>query len=1083
MSIDSALVKRLNRLFSGPLAGRRHPKAQKIKQYFYNAYKFQQTTWNKTLDRFQKNEYRIFNYLNMEALNDRNRRSRYREFDMMEFMPELSSALDIFADEMCSFTDLSPILNIECQDTNQKQILNTLFYDVLDIRNNLWSWVRKTNKYGDFFLYLHLDPELGVQYHVDLPAEEMLRIEGLDESNPNYVRFKWEARGLTFENFQIAHFRIAANERNFPYGVSVLENSRRIFRQLELLENAIISYRIVRAPERRVFYVDVQNVAPKDVDGYVEKIKTSVRRNQIVDPDSGDVTLRYNPLPVHYMTPIPLLDGRTITIKQLAEEFEKGEVNWVYSMQDDTFEPVPGKVVWCGKNYTATQLVEVTLDNGGVVKTAPEHPFVMRDGTSKMAGELQVGDALMPLYTKKSSQSDGMRVEGYDMVYNPAAERYEFVHRLVAKSALVEEAKNASVNTNWNNNKNLVIHHRDFNKLNNSPENLEWIGSIDHFHYHSALGKELITRYNKSDAHRKSTVENNKKYQKAQKMGADYNGSELHKEHNEIRRDAQNKSWTENYEMRKKAVQEAVSWTVPVACMELGKAIYQGNPQLTREAFIEQFRQDEKIVELIRAANPGAKRDINKLSRTAIEPTLNKMGYAGFSDYKKDALSVVGYKNHKVASVKFINETADVYCMTVQGPNGEEDRHNFGVSDYNTFISSGGKSNTTLVFVNNSTDEDYIIPVRGQQSGTRIETLQGGQYQGGVEDVGYLRSKLFAAIKIPSSYLEDKDSPDSQGSLTQKDVRFARTVCRLQSFIVAELEKIAQIHLVMLGFSGEKLVNFKLSLNNPSMIWDIQEMEFLSRKIEVAEAGKNWLDADFIYRKLFSFSTEEIRNIMAGRETDAKFLRKITMLSTPPEAGGLGGGLDGGLGGGMNGIDLGGGLGGDMGGLGELGGNELGGAAGPEGGAGEAGGDTSLLSAPARAQDNRNDAHRYFKQEDLLARAKKYDPSMNMDSPAKVEPGRGEVHNYDHGSYATELNPGNEAEKNSLEASQFEKAAIIPKENTKNTFGAMSTPLAKAIPSLTEMKQRLENVKSTVISEVSKHYQQQEDRKHGEDVQ
>ncbi len=673
MSIDSALVKRLNRLFSGPLAGRRHPKAQRIKQYFYNAYKFQQTTWNKTLDKFQKNEYRIFSYLNMEALNDRNRRARYREFDMMEFMPELSSALDIYSDEMCSFTDLNPILNIECQDTNQKQILSTLFYDVLDVRNNLWSWVRKTCKYGDFFLYLHLDPQLGVQYHVDLPAEEMLRIEGLDESNPNYVRFKWEARGLTFENFQVAHFRIAANERNFPYGVSVLENSRRIFRQLELLENAIISYRIVRSPERRVFYIDVQNIAPKDTDGYIEKIKTAMRKNQIVDPDTGDVTQRYN------------------------------------------------------------------------------------------------------------------------------------------------------------------------------------------------------------------------------------------------------------------------------------------------------------------------------------------------------ALSV---------------------------------------------------------------EDDLFVPVRGQQSGTKIETLAGGQYQGGVEDVQYLRNKLFAAIKIPSSYLEDKDSPDSQGSLTQKDVRFARTICRLQSFIVAELEKIAQVHLVMLGFAGEKLVNFKLSLNNPSMIWDIQEMEFLSRKLEVAEAAKNFLDSDFIYRKLFNFSTEEIRNIQAGRETDAKFLRKITMLSAPPEAGGgLGGDLGGGLGGGM---DMGGGmdLGGDMGGLGELGGGELGGASGPEAGAEGGGGeDTSLLTAPARAQDPRSDGKPLSTFDEARAKIeqnrKKEQPTPHVS---------GEVHDYEKSSYETELNPGNAQPKSPIEASQVEKAAYIPKEMNRNVFGSTSTPAAKAIPSLNEMRERLVSANKKVISITNQHYLDQESNRDGTDL-
>lgn len=1034
MSVDSALVKRLNRLFSGPLAGRKHPKAQRIKQYFYNSYKFQQTSWNKTLDNFQKNEYRIFSYLNLEALNDRNRRARYREFDLMEFMPELSSALDIYSDEMCSFTDLSPILNIECQDTNQKQVLTTLFYDVLDVRNNLWSWVRKTCKYGDFFLYLHLSQELGVQYHVDLPAEEMLRIEGLDETNPNYVRFKWEARGLTFENFQVAHFRIAANERNFPYGVSVLENARRIFRQLELLENAVIAYRIVRAPERRVYYVDLQNTAPKDSEVYLEKIKTSLRRNQVVDPDTGDVTLRYNQWPVHKLTPVKLFDGRVLTIEELAKEFEEGKRNWVYSVQDETHKLVPGQVAWCGKNYTAKKIVEVTLDDGGVVKTAPEHPFVMRDGSSKRADELELGDALMPFaMRRKKIRKNG---DFYDYVYDPGTQTYVWSHKIVAEELLSEEKKSALETLEESGSKFLIIHHKNFDKYNNNPENLQWMGNVAHSSYHGELGRNSLIRYNKSEKHRADTIERNKRLGLGKKLAANYNGTDLHKSHNEIRAAACRREWaTKREEKMAKA-----RWTIPDVCFEIGKQIYRENPNFSRESFIVAFREHPEISKIIAENNASTKRKISRISRMVMERRLLELGYSGFREYKQDALAnFVGYSNHKVLSVRIVDETVDVYCMTVVGPNGERDRHNFGVSDFNN-------PERPLVFVKNSIEDDLVIPVRGQNSGTRVETLAGGQYQGGVEDVQYLRNKLFAAIKIPSSYLEDKDSPDTQGSLTQKDVRFARTICRLQSFIVAELEKIAQIHLSLLGFTGEKLVNFKLSLNNPSKVWDIQEMEFLSRKIEVANSAKDWMDQDSIYRQIFNFSTDEIRKHLAGRVTDAKFRRKVAVIETPPEAGGLGGGLGGGL-------DMGGGMG-DLGGIegmGELGGGELGGAAGPEAPAG-GGEESALLSAPARRQEPRRDTN------------------------------RSATHYYDHGSYQPELNPDNEvvagAEgdgRNSVDEFVPETPSALPSKGSGTYLGLGSernktqTPLSRAIPGLDDMKSRLEETQNSVIREMSRY--------------
>jgi hypothetical protein len=374
----------------------------------------------------------------------------------------------------------------------------------------------------------------------------------------------------------------------------------------------------------------------------------------------------------------------------------------------------------------------------------------------------------------------------------------------------------------------------------------------------------------------------------------------------------------------------------------------------------------------------------------------------------------------------------------------------------------------TLVFVKNSIEEDFFIPVRGAQSGTSIENLPGGQYQGGVEDVQYLRNKLFSAIKIPASYLEDKESPDTQGSLSQKDVRFARTICRLQSFIVAELEKIAQIHLVMLGFAGEKLVNFKLSLNNPSMVWDIQEMEFLSKKLEVATNAKEFFDSDFIYRKLFNCSTEEIRKILAGRVTDAKYQRKIEILSTPPEAGGgLGGGLGGlDMGGGMGGLDMGGGLGDlDMGGgmgaegLGELGGGELGGAEGPEAG----GDDSALLSAPSRKQE----------------------PGSSYVDPATHR----KTHVYDKSEYELERNPGSTDSKLSSGREAMhdpESLGILPKETIPALLGrgkenvrGPKSALLSAIPSIETIHEKLQKTSDKVAGVLGEYNATRGEKKNG----
>ena len=147
-------------------------------------------------------------------------------------------------------------------------------------------------------MYLDIDEIHGIKNAVGIPLEELERLEGEDRTNPNYVQYQWNSGGLTFENWQIAHFRILGNDKFAPYGTSVLEGARRIWRQLTLLEDAMMAYRIVRSPERRVFYIDVGNIPPHDVEQFMQKVTTQMKRNQVVDPKTGRVDLRYNPMSI-----------------------------------------------------------------------------------------------------------------------------------------------------------------------------------------------------------------------------------------------------------------------------------------------------------------------------------------------------------------------------------------------------------------------------------------------------------------------------------------------------------------------------------------------------------------------------------------------------------------------------------------------------------------------------------------------------------------------------------------------------------------------------------------------------------------
>jgi hypothetical protein len=254
--------------------------------------------------------------------------------------PELASALDIYADEMTTSNSLEKVLTIDCPNEEIKTILHTLYYDVLNIEFNLFGWSRNMCKFGDFFLYLDIDERDGVRNAIGLPPYEVERIEGEDEKNPNYVQFQWNSGGMTFENWQLGHFRILGNDKYAPYGTSVLEPARRIYRQLTLLEDAMMAYRIVRSAERRVFYVDVGNVAPNDVEQFMQKAMTALKRNQVVDEKTGRVDLRYNPLSIEEDYFIPVRGQQSTKIESLSGGQYTGDIEDVKYLRDKLFSAI-----------------------------------------------------------------------------------------------------------------------------------------------------------------------------------------------------------------------------------------------------------------------------------------------------------------------------------------------------------------------------------------------------------------------------------------------------------------------------------------------------------------------------------------------------------------------------------------------------------------------------------------------------------------------------------------------------------------------------------------------------------------------
>tara|TARA_B100000927_G_scaffold262348_1_gene233184 strand:+ start:4542 stop:6527 length:1986 start_codon:yes stop_codon:yes gene_type:complete len=332
---QSVLFRRLTKLLSGPLTQYRNQNSHRLRRIDLD--KFSNTFTSASGRDFKKTAYNPYDNLQAGYMASQQRTERYVDFDQMEYTPEIASALDIYADEMTTYSSLSPMLTVDCDNQEIKAILESLYTNVLNIEHNLFAWCRTMCKYGDYFLYLDVDDKLGVTSVIGLPTREVERLEGEDKQNPNYVQFQWNSAGLTFENWQVGHFRILGQDKYNPYGTSVLEAARRIWRQLTLLEDAMMAYRIVRSPERRAFYVDVGNIPPQDVEQYMQKVMTTMKRNQVVDPQTGRVDLRYNPLSIEEDYFIPVRGNSSTKIESVAGGKYTGDIEDVKYLRDKLF--------------------------------------------------------------------------------------------------------------------------------------------------------------------------------------------------------------------------------------------------------------------------------------------------------------------------------------------------------------------------------------------------------------------------------------------------------------------------------------------------------------------------------------------------------------------------------------------------------------------------------------------------------------------------------------------------------------------------------------------------------------------------
>jgi hypothetical protein len=306
---DTSLFSRLQRLFSSDVIIRNVGGKQLKVMDTGRIQKYGNLATNSLYDRFTRLHKPVGSSLQYNpTLNYQSMRLQlYSDYEAMDHDPIIAAALDIISDETTARNEYGQVLNINSSNENVRKVLHNLFYDVLNVEFNLPTWVRNMCKYGDFYLKLEVSEKFGVFNVIPMSVYEVVREEGTDPENPSYTRFTLDPNGLAsgavntirrdnfqLENYEVAHFRLLTDSNYLPYGRSYLEPSRKVFKQLMLMEDAMLIHRIMRAPEKRIFYVNIGNTEADKVEQFMADTANKMKKTPYIDQNTGDYNLKFN---------------------------------------------------------------------------------------------------------------------------------------------------------------------------------------------------------------------------------------------------------------------------------------------------------------------------------------------------------------------------------------------------------------------------------------------------------------------------------------------------------------------------------------------------------------------------------------------------------------------------------------------------------------------------------------------------------------------------------------------------------------------------------------------------------------------
>lgn len=676
--------------------------------------------------------------------------------------------------------------------------------------------------------------------------------------------------------------------------ISFLFKAIKPVNQLRMMEDAVVIYRISRAPERRIFYVDVANLQPARAEQYVQDMMNKFRNKIVYDPVTGEIKNNRNYLSMCLAmdTKVPLLDGRTLTIEEIAKEYKDHQL-WAYSCDPQTGEFKPGKITWAGVTRKDQPVMRVTLDNGKSITCTPDHKFPVREGGFVEAQDLVVGQSLMPFYTRTRSIAGGeenkKESKHYLQIYQNDTNKWAFVHRLVSQwkdevgldnSTVFDEA--VAGTGRWS-----VVHHRDFNKFNNNPENLTKVDERDHYIYHSRLVSEQPTE------HQRHFCEN------YGELGRATLAKKLQDpEWNAWFRNQQRKGWTP--ELRDKWSEQAKRnglgadgkgaeavkklFADPEYVAKRNKK-YQTEyaPEhfnaveqcaikgLTLNATIDVLNHDHQLIKSLKELNTqkvisAKQKRYDRFCKEDVYRIIKQ--FSAFTSYRDFRDSFV-YHNHKVTKIEYLDGTMDVGCLTIDG---NEEFHNF-----HTFATDAG------VYVKNC--EDFWLPRREGGRSTEIQTLPGGQNLGDIVDIEYFQRKLYQSMNVPLQRLlpDNNFSLGRSNEITREEILFSKFVQRLRNnfntffFQLLKLQLIAK-RIIRADEWEELRSQLFVEYQHDNYFEELKRNEIFRDRMELAQQADG-------YKGVY-FSKEYIaKNILQFTEPEWEKMKKEMAVEAEEENG------------------------------------------------------------------------------------------------------------------------------------------------------------------------------------------------------